>query len=86
MPGLNYFEVAFSNGSANDNNAQWICIRGTQKPTLAEAHQFLALDCERFGLPVVGVYPIDKDTARNFYDFSNENNWPIFSKEDGDER
>lgn len=83
MPELKYFEVAFSHESADDCNATWVCIRGTEQPTVAEAQQFMARDSELFGAPVVGVFPIDEQTARACYDFDNEANWPIFSKGGG---
>ncbi len=80
MPELKYFEVAFSRTDADDSNAEWICIRGTEQPTLAEANRFLASDVKRLGLPAVGVFPIDENYARSCYDFSHEQDWPIFSK------
>ena len=78
MDELKYFEVEFSDG--NENTATWVCIRGTARPTIAEAQQFMAADSEKFGLPVAGVYDIDEAQARSFYDFSNEGNWPVFRK------
>lgn len=81
MNELQYFEVVLSNGSSDDSNAEWICIRGTEQPTLPEAQEFLARDSKRIGAPVVGVYPIDEHTARGCYDFDNEAIWPIFTRE-----
>lgn len=74
MPELEYFELLFA-------NCEWICIRGTAEPTIEEAQEFVAQDSKRIGAPVTGVFPIDEQTARACYDFSNEANWPIFSKE-----
>lgn len=76
-----YFEVVFSkSGDADDCNAVWICIRGTERPSLEEAQRFLAQNSGSFGMPVVGVFPIDEQTARACYDFDNEANWPVFRK------
>lgn len=84
-PELKYFEVAFSNsGSADDENATWICIRGTGEPTVAEAQRFLEGDSKRIGAPVVGVFPIDEQTARGSYDFEHEADWPVFSRDGED--
>ena len=82
MPEMKYFEAAFSRTDADDSNAEWICIRGTEQPTLMEANRFLASDVKRLGLPVVGIFPIDRDYAQNYYDFSHEQDWPIFTKGD----
>lgn len=79
MPKIQYFEIEFSDGDGR--TAEWICIRGTDEPTLEEAREFLKKDSETIGLPVAGVYPIDEFTARACYDFDNESLWPIFSKE-----
>lgn len=76
---LKYFEIEFSDG--DENTATWMCIRGTEQPTIDEAQIFVARDSEMFGLPVAGVYPIDEVTARGSYDFGNEASWPIFSRE-----
>lgn len=82
MPELKYFEVAFSDsGDPDDCNATWVCIRGTEQPTISEAQRFMARDSKLFNAPVVGVFPIDEQTARSSYDFDNEANWPIYSKE-----
>lgn len=83
---LQYFEVAFSDsGNPDDCNATWVCICGTDRPTVAEAQQFMAKDSDLFKAPVVGVFPIDEQTARACYDFDREADWPIFSKGGGDD-
>lgn len=75
---LRYFEVKFSDG--NEVNAVWVCIRGLDEPTIEEAQWFMAADSAALKLPVTEVCEIDKRTARGCYDFTNEANWPIFSK------
>lgn len=80
MEVLKYFEVALSETDADDCDAIWICIRGTEQPTIEEANLFMARDVEKVGMPVVGVFPIDKDYAEGCYDFSREAEWPVFSK------
>ena len=75
---LKYFEIELSNGDAD--SASWMCIRGTDQPTIDEAQIFLNRDSEKLSLPVAGVYPIDEQTARGCYDFDNESAWPIFRK------
>lgn len=75
---LHYFEVEFSDG--NEDTAVWMCIRGTEQPTLEEAAEFLSRDAAMFGFPVAGIYPIDELTARGSYDFSHEASWPVFSR------
>lgn len=78
---LRYFEVKFSDGV--ECNAAWVCIRGTDKPTVVEAQWFAAMDSIALKLPVVEVCEIDEQTARGCYDFSNEADWPIFSRGGG---
>ena len=80
MPAVSYFEIAMSNGTADDADAYWMCIKGTSQPTVEEAQSFLAADSELIGQPVVGVYPIDEASARKFYDFDDEPNWPVFDR------
>ena len=75
---LKYFEIELSNG--DDNSAVWMCIRGSDQPTIEEAQRFLTRDSEKLGLPVAGVYPIDDLTAQSCYDFDNEASWPVFSR------
>lgn len=78
IPELKYYEVKFSDG--NEINAVWMCIRGTDQPTTEEAQWFMASDSAALKLPVAEVCEIDEQTARGCYDFSNEADWPIFSK------
>jgi len=71
-----YYDVCFSDGS--ESTEPCICIKGVRQPSVSEANEFLAKDVELYGAPVVSVDPIDEETARNFFDFSDEKNWPVF--------
>lgn len=76
-----YFVVALAgSGDADDCGSAWTCIRGTEQPSLEEAQRFLAQNSEWFGMSVMGVFPIEEQTARACYDFSNEANWPVFQR------
>lgn len=47
-------------------------------PTIYEAEEFVRKDL--MGRHITGVFPIDENEARCFYDFSNEEKWPVFEK------
>ena len=47
-------------------------------PTIQEAESFCAADAALHGGHVLGVYPIDLDTARACYDFDRADRWPVF--------
>ena len=66
-----YFEIDFEHQYA-------ICIKGVREPTIEEARQFLAKDIERLESDVIRVTPIHESEARNFYDFSHVDDWPVF--------
>ena len=78
---LRYFEVKFSDGC--EINSVWVCIRGTDEPTVEEAQWFMASNSAQLKLPVAEVCEIDERTARGCYDFDNEADWPIFSRGGG---
>ena len=71
-----YYEVCFSDGSESTETC--ICIKGARQPSVSEANEFLAKDVEFYEAPVVSVEPIDEESARKFFDFSDEKNWPVF--------
>lgn len=67
---MKYFEINFPN--------EWsICIKGLREPTITEANEFCLKDVEKFG-SIESVYLIERSEAIHFYDFDNENNWPVF--------
>ena len=70
-----YFEVEFSIDH-DENTAEWICIRGERQPSVEEANVFCKADAERVKMPVTGVFPISRQEAEAFYDFTNEANGP----------
>lgn len=73
-----YYEVCIGNGPEESGNDFWMCIRGVREPSIQEAEQFLAGDIAKNGGRVLGVYPIDQEAAKGSYDFSYEEQWPVF--------
>lgn len=73
-----YFEVCIGDGPKENVNDTWMCIRGVKTPSVQEAEQFLAADIAKFGGHVLNVSPIDRKTAESCYDFSYEEQWPVF--------
>ena len=49
-----------------------------EKATVQEAERFYAADVALYGGHVLGVYPIDLNTARACYDFERADRWPVF--------
>jgi hypothetical protein len=75
-----YFEARIGDGPEESVNDIWMCIRGVRKPSIQEAEQFLADDIAKYGGHVLGVYPIDQRDADGSYDFSYEEQWPVFGQ------
>ncbi len=73
-----YFEICIGHGSKESGNDYWMCICGVKKPTVQEAERFYAADVALYGGHVLGVYPIDLNTARACYDFERADRWPVF--------
>lgn len=73
-----YFEICIGLGPEESGCDNWMCIRGVRTPTIEEAEQFCAADVSLYGGHVLGVYPIDSEDARDSYDFSREQDWPVF--------
>ena len=79
---IKYFEIIFSD---DDHEPECLadeamCIKGYRRPSIEEANRFCRYDVENiFHMPVTGVYEIDEERARAWYDFSNESEWPIFN-------
>lgn len=73
-----YFEICIGDGPEESDDDFWMCIRGVREPSIQEAEQFLADDIAQIGGHVLGVYPIDRRDADGFYDFSYEEQWPVF--------
>ena len=78
--GQQYFEICIGNGPRESFNDIWMCIRGVRAPSIQEAEQFLAADVAQIGGYVLGVYPIDLKNAEGCYDFSCEEQWPVFGR------
>ena len=74
------FEICIGKGPNEGDNDSWMCIRGVRAPSIQEAEQFLAADVAIYDGHVLGVYPIDRETAKSSYDFSNEGKWPVFGR------
>lgn len=68
---ISYYELDFDDGYG-------MVIKGTECPTIHEAEEFVRRDL--MGAHITNVTPIDENEARCFYDFSNEEKWPIFKK------
>ena len=79
-----YYEICIGPGPylAEDDSNFWMCVRGVRKPTFEEAEHFFAEDVKNNGGNVLAVNHISEDEARGCYDLSNEDNWPVFGKED----
>lgn len=73
-----YFEVCIGDGPKESVNDVWMCIRGMRAPSIQEAEQFLTADIAKIGGHVLDVCPIDRKTAESCYDFSYEEQWPVF--------
>lgn len=74
---IKYLEVDFGDWT----DAERICIRyrGDGTPSPSTVSEWCRKDEERIGHKVTSVYPIEREEAEAFYDFSKEDNWPIFS-------
>ena len=75
-----YFEVRIGNSTEESDNDFWMCIRGVRAPSVDEAERFLSADIARIGGHVIEVFPIERKTAESCYDFSKENQWPVFGR------
>ena len=75
-----YFELDIGRKPKESANNFWMCIRGVRTPSIQEAEQFLAADTAKYGGHVLDVYPIDRVTAEGCYDFSYEEQWPVFGQ------
>ncbi len=75
-----YFEVCIGDGPKESVNDFWMCIRGVRAPSIQEAEQFLSADITQIGGHVLDVCPIDRKTAEGCYDFSYEEQWPVFGQ------
>ena len=73
-----YFEICIGHGPKESGNDYWMCICGVREPTIQEAERFCAADVALYGGHVLGVYPIDLNTARAYYDFERADRWPVF--------
>lgn len=71
-------EICIGHGPKESGNDYWMCICGVKKPTVQEAERFYAADVALYGGHVLGVYPIDLNTARACYDFERADRWPVF--------
>jgi len=74
----NYYEICIGPGPFITDTDFWMCIRGTRQPSLEEAEQFYAEDVQKFGGNVLAVNQLSAQEAGDFYDLSNEANWPVF--------
>ena len=73
-----YFEICIGDGPKEGVNDIWMCIRGVRAPSIQAAEQVLSADITKVGGHVLNVSPIDRRTAESCYDFSYEEQWPVF--------
>lgn len=73
-----YYEICIGPGPFTADTDFWMCIRGVRQPSLEEAEQFCAEDVQKCGGNVLAVNLLSEREARDFYDLSNEANWPVF--------
>lgn len=74
---IGYYECEF--GTSAEQGAESICIKGERMPTVEEANKFLAKDIEDwYHAPVIKVYPLTEQEAKDSFCFENEADWPIF--------
>ncbi|MGN8969859.1 hypothetical protein [Intestinimonas sp. HCP28S3_D6] len=66
---VSFYELDFESGYG-------MVIKGTRDPSVEEAQDFIS----KHGTDevVIGVFPISREEAENFYDFTYEENWPVF--------
>ena len=68
---INFYEICLSDGYS-------ICIKGIRKPTIEEAENFLT-EQEKHGRFIEEVRAdLDEEYARESFDCSNIDNWPVF--------
>lgn len=82
MDALVYFEMFFNDPAhpiARDQEPA-MCGKGIRIPTVKEANVFYQADVSGFagGRPIVEVHKIKEQTAKSLYDFSREEDWPVF--------
>jgi len=77
MNDVKYLEVDFGYWTEDE----LICIKytGDGTPSISVVSEWCREDEERIGRKVTSVYPIEREEAEAFYDFSNEDKWPVFS-------
>lgn len=74
---IQYYEIDLAS-TKRPNDSYSICIKTTHRPTSEEVAKFLAKDMEELDYDqVVGVFRIKLEAAKEFYDMSNEANFPI---------
>lgn len=67
-----YYEVEFE-------DTYGMVIKGKRRPTYREAEEFLKEDMKNMRVKeVISITEISEDEARLFFDFSNEQRWPVF--------
>lgn len=67
---MKFYEVEFEDGFS-------IAIKGTRMPTVEEAEHF----CQYKYAKAVNVLEITEEEARNFFDCSKIDDWPVFNGE-----
>lgn len=86
MKVINYYEVEFGKSEElNDDSfcdtpdRYSMCILGKRMPSVEEAKVFLKVDMNNLGYDeITDIREIDYEEAHEFFDMSNEDNFPVF--------
>lgn len=80
---VQYFELCISPDDVSSIFAFWMVIKGLREPSLEEVEAFLNRHSDLGpGDRVIEINPIEETEARENYNFSKENLWPVFGEEE----
>ena len=73
---MRYFELYFPDGYS-------MIIRALREPTIEEAKEFIAKDMEMLKqTEILDITEWMREDALTAFDFSNEDEWPVFGAEE----
>lgn len=81
---IKFFEIEFDHNprmrdTDNCGGDYSICILAEREPSYEEAEQFCKKDMEQMGYEyVVGIFEINEEGAKDFYDMENMDKFPVF--------
>ena len=81
---MRYFEVSFGQYKRSpESYLETICIKGRRKPSRVEAMVFCEADMDMMGGDFVKeVKEITHTQAKDEFDLSNEDDWPVFAEDE----